>query len=89
MIQKNIFLLLFIFMGCSSITITQDKKIYSTYLNITNIKSLNFQHHNLALKYINSTWYYINKKGKAMSIILDEKGKPDSFTEGLARTKID
>lgn len=87
--QKTIFLIFFIFIGCSSTTITKDKKIYSTYLNIKDIKSLDFQHNNLTLKYINSKWYYINRDGKAMSVILDEKGKPDLFKEGLARTRVD
>ncbi|MCK4442245.1 MAG: WG repeat-containing protein [Sulfurovaceae bacterium] len=86
--KRTIFLLLF-FMGCSSRNITKDKKIYSIYLDIINIESLDFKHNNLALKYINNKWYYINKDRKAMSVILDEKGKPDLFKEGLARTRVD
>jgi hypothetical protein len=85
--KKTVFLLFFIFIGCSSTTIT--KKIYATYLDITTLQSLDFQQNNLALKYINGKWYYIRRDGKAMSVILDEKGKPDLFKEGLARSRID
>jgi len=89
--QTIIFLLFFIFMGCSSTTtvINNNKKIYATYFDTSTIQPLNFQHNNLALRYINNTWYYIREDGKAMSVIVDEHGKPDSFKEGLARTKID
>lgn len=87
--QKSIFLLFFIFIGCSSTTVTKNKKIYATYFDTSTIQPLNFQHNNLALKYINHNWYYIRRDGKAMSVILNENGKPDSFKEGLARTRVD
>ena len=89
MIKKTVFLLFFIFMGCSNTTVTKNKKIYATYFDTSTIQPLNFQKNNLALKYINFKWYYLRQDGKAMSVILDENGKPDSFKEGLARTKID
>jgi len=89
MMKKTIFLLFFIFIGCSSRAVTKNKKIYTTYFDTSTIQPLTFQHNNLALKYINNSWYYIRRDGKAMSVILDEKGKPDNFKEGLARTKID
>jgi len=89
MIKKTVFLLFFIFMGCSNTTVTKNKKIYVTYFDTSTIQPLNFQKNNLALKYINFKWYYVRQSGKAMSVILDENGKPDSFKEGLARTKID
>jgi len=89
MIKKTVFLFFFIFMGCSNTTVTKKKKIYATYFDTSTIQPLNFQKNNLALKYINFKWYYVRQDGKAMSVILDENGKPDSFKEGLARTKID
>jgi len=89
MIKKTIFLLFFIFIGCSSTAITKNKKIYAIYFDTSTIQPLTFQYNNLALKYINHSWYYIRRDGKAMSVILDENGNPDSFKEGLARTKID
>ena len=89
MIKKTVFLLFFIFMGCSNTTVTKNKKNYTTYFDTSTIQPLNFQKNNLALKYINFKWYYLRQDGKAMSVILDENGKPDSFKEGLARTKID
>ena len=76
-------------MGCSSTAINNNKKIYSIYFDKKKLQSLNFHNNNLILYQISNQWYYIRKDGKAMSVILDENGKPDSFKEGLARTKID
>jgi len=86
--KKFIILLFLIFFGCSNIEINRNNKEYALYLDKTYLKSLNFHNKNLILSKINNQWYYIRKDGKAMKVILDEKGKPDIFKEGLARTKI-
>jgi hypothetical protein len=82
------FTILLIFIGCSTKTTINNKKLYSTYLNKKYLQSINFHNKNLALKQIDNRWYYIRKDGKAMRVILDEEGKPDQFREGLARTRI-
>ncbi len=86
--KKFIILLSLIFFGCSNTEINRNNKEYALYLDKTYLKSLNFYNKNLILSKINNQWYYIRKDGKAMKVILDEKGKPDIFKEGLARTKI-
>ncbi len=80
-------LLAFFISGCSSIQI-KNKKDYATYLNLKYIKRLDFKGHNLVATNIDNQWYFVRKDGKAMPVISDDKGKPDKFKEGLARTKI-
>jgi hypothetical protein len=86
--KNSIFLLFLIFIGCSSTNFIQEKKEYVTYLDKKYLQSLNFNNRDLALININNKWYYVKKNGKAMNVILDEEGKPDSFREGLARTRV-
>jgi len=88
--KKNSIFLLFLifFIGCSSTNIVKNKKGYATHLDKKYLQSLNFNNNNLALIKINNKWFYTKKDGKAMSVILDEEGKPDSFREGLARTRV-
>jgi len=86
--KNSIFLLFLFFLGCSSTNLIQEKKEYVTYLDEKYIQSLNFKNKDLALININNKWYYVKKNGKAMNVIVDEHGKPDSFNEGLARTRI-
>jgi len=63
------------------------KKInYYRYIDKSFLKRLKFSQDNLATVRIDNNWYYVRRDGKAI-LVMDNKGRPDPFKEGLARTK--
>ncbi len=80
----RVILLSLLLLGCSSHTI-EKKRVYATYFDVSNI---DFHGKTLILAKINNKFYYLRRDGKAMPVYVNQKGKIDSFKEGLARTKI-
>jgi hypothetical protein len=86
------FLLIFmvlLFLGCGNRSAPYPKSHALLQLSSEYLKSLNFGDRELLLRRMDTHWYYIRPDGKAMLVIKDEEGDPDTFHEGLARTRID
>ncbi len=50
------------------------------------MEGLKFSRESLATIKIDGYWYYVKRDGKAI-MVMEEKGRPDKFEEGLARLK--
>jgi len=81
-----IFFTLTLFSGCLFREVEPPKVNYYKYIDKRYLQKLKFSKDNLAVVKINNNWYYVRRDGKAI-LVIDEKGKPDPFKEGLARTK--
>jgi len=81
--------LLILSAGCSSKTIKK-KREYSSYFNKEYLQTLDFSKskQDLLTTYIDNSWYYVRRDGKAIPVMQGDDGKADKFKEGLARIKI-
>jgi hypothetical protein len=72
--------------GCLIDKAEPKKVSYYKYIDKAYLKKLRFSKDNLATVKINRNWYYVRPDGRAI-LVIDNKGRPDPFKEGLARTK--
>jgi hypothetical protein len=72
--------------GCVKESIKPKKRSYYRYIDKQHLRELKFSQDNLATLKVGSSWYYVRKDGKAL-LVMEEKGEPDRFKEGFARTK--
>jgi hypothetical protein len=78
------------FLACSKSTpIPKESKIdYTSTVDESYLKSLDFKGKELLAVEIDGKFYYVNRSGKKISTVTYD-GKADEFSDGLARTKVD
>jgi|GEM_PF-1277091 len=85
--KTALYIIISIFISGCLISEVKPKRVdYYKYINKSYLKKLKFSKDNLATVKIDKNWYYVKPDGKAI-LVIDNRGRPDPFKEGLARTR--
>ena len=87
--MRYFFLLFFtlLFISCSQSTPIQKETSIKNHLDASYLSKLDFKGEEIISVFINNSYYYVRKDGKAMQTLTYDN-QADPFSDGLARTKV-